>query len=331
MNFIGPTTFIMSQNTNQDLNQFKNRNSKNFPNVQQNVQQPQQYYYPPTFSQPQIVQNQQYYYPQKMTTPVKQPTMTNPVISSPMGIPQINPFSPKIPQPIPQQPFPNKFPQVPIPQPMYNPNQMKSSWQTPLQRGTVNVNVMNPNQIRPKDPKSRAMLAEETDKLKALCPDYKTPFQSYDDMYNRLYVYHVFNSPNKQDENWDKKVSEVTSKFVKQKEKIDEIYFQILKRDSKHQPTEELLFMDVLLFKEEQKEWEMEKEKINQQREIERMTQSNTGMSKVSFTLKQTKKEDEDKAMALEDIQTDYSNSNNAFDIQSFENDSKDHDIFEFD
>lgn len=320
----------MSQ-TNQDLNQFKNRNNKNVQQIPQQQVPQQPVYYPTPYTQPQIVQNQplyQNYYPQKMTTPVKQPTIQNSMVTPQMGIPQMQGFSPKIQQPIPQQY--QKYPQMPIPQPIYNqnPNQIKTNWQTPLQRGTVNVNVMN--QIRPRDPKSRAVLAEETDKFKALCPDYKTAFQSYDDMYNRLYVYHVFNSGNKQDETWDKKVSDVTQKFLNQKDKIEDVYFQILKRDSKQQPTEELLFMDVLLFKEEQKEWEQEKEKINQQRELERITKSTTGTNKVSFTLKQTKKEEDEKLMILDDIEFSM-NSNNAFDIQTFENDQKDNDIFEFD
>jgi hypothetical protein len=74
---------------------------------------------------------------------------------------------------------------------------------------------MNVQNSRPKDPKtrfvdlftknSRALVAEATDKQKALFPDYKSPFKNNDDMYNRLYVYHVFNSKTTEEEQQCKK------------------------------------------------------------------------------------------------------------------------------
>jgi hypothetical protein len=47
---------------------------------------------------------------------------------------------------------------------------------------------------------TRAAFAEANDKYKATFPDYKTPFQSKQDIYDRLLVYHVFNQNIKQDE-----------------------------------------------------------------------------------------------------------------------------------
>jgi hypothetical protein len=154
--------------------------------------------------------------------------------------------------------------------------------------------MQNPNmqqQGRLKEvPKTKQIISDEANKHKAQNPDYKTQFQSFGDISERLSVYQVYNhSGSTPDENWDQKVTEVTKRFVKQTERLRDVHFTLVQRDSRHAPTEESLFMDNLSWKEEQQEWEIEKKKIIEKRESDRIAQSTIGSNPISFKL-ETKK-----------------------------------------
>jgi hypothetical protein len=125
-----------------------------------------------------------------------------------------------------------------------------------------------PPLIPPKDDTAtRALYAEANDKQQAMFPDYKTPFQSKEDMYKRLLVYHVFNGETYLDNNWDKKVEIVAKKFIEIQGQINDKLAEYTEKETNKQlSTEEILFLDTLLFKEEERQWLQEKALLERSR-----------------------------------------------------------------
>jgi hypothetical protein len=108
-------------------------------------------------------------------------------------------------------------------------------------------------------------------------------------MYNRLYVYHVFNTKTTEEEQQCKKiiflifskgndkVDNVSKQFIGRTNKLKVFYNKLLQRESESQPTEELLFADVLLWKDEEGEWNSQKEKISKNQNTKKLFRKRNG------------------------------------------------------
>eukprot|EP01080_Neovahlkampfia_damariscottae_P004628 gene4628-8201_t len=243
---------MSQQNINPDL--YK-KNQQNQPKITP------QYFYngfptqiPNSYQQSPSPQFQRYPYLNKnnrQTPPPQQQTQQKPMNQPPMNNLnfQRNPNMPYQNYPMNVQPMPSKH----------------QAWSPYQQRNPVNIQM-----TRPKDPNTRALLAEQTDKQKALYPDYKSPFKNNEDMQNRLYVYHVFNSKSstpQEDEQWKEKVNNVSDQFISRTSKLNNLYHKLIQREAQSQQTEELLFADVLLWKDQEEEWNHQKEKMKKEME----------------------------------------------------------------
>lgn len=226
------------------------------------------------------------YLQKPMTIP--KPTYTSPMPQNQINM-QMNPTM--MPGFVNKNQLPSQFTpkqQIPFPTPPINQKPVPMQYTPGMQpsqyiRPPIVQPMQQGQQLRPKDVKSRV---EDSETKRAMNPDYKTPFGSIEDIRDRLGVYRVFNINSKHaEDDWDVKVTEVTKRFVKHKEKLTDAYSHLVNRDSRHLPSEEMLFMDLTSLREEQKLWEDEKKKILEKREMDRIAMNNLGNAPISFKL----------------------------------------------